>query len=93
MCKRLNVFTYAYREKTTNSLRYQTNWLWCAAIALHAVLMPKLTKSGPRGGRSDVANDHGRSSKPEYLRNMPVLTSAKASSGVPPPLLLLLVWR
>lgn len=79
---RLNVLTYAYREKITNSLRYQTNWLWCAAIAAHAILALKLEKNAPSGGPYDVASDQGMSSTPEYLRSMPVVTSSKASNAL-----------
>lgn len=81
---RLKVLTYAYREKITNSLRYQTNWLWCAAIAAHAVLALKLEKNAPNGGPYDVANDQGISNTPEYLRSMPVVTNSKASNALLP---------
>lgn len=81
---RLNVLTYAYREKTTNSLRYQTNWLWCAAIAAQAILALKLEKNAPNGGAYDVASDQGISSTPEYLRSMPVVTSSNASNVLLP---------
>lgn len=79
---RVKVFTYAYRENITNNLRYQTNWLRCAAMAAHAILTLKLEKNAPNGGAYDVANDQGTSSTPEYLRSMPVVTSAYASSGL-----------
>lgn len=77
---RLNVLTYAYREKITNNRRYHTNWLWCADIALHVVLGLKLMKKDPSGGGNDVASDQGRSSKPKYLRRVQVVASANAST-------------